>query len=102
MIADGINRAIQSNPSTVFLIEGHTDAVGDDVDNLSLSDRRAEIGGDAVDAAVRRACGKSHVAGLRRAVSQVPVDGPERRNRRVTVRNITPLLNGGEANAAPR
>ena len=41
VIADGINRAIQANPQTVFLIEGHTDAVGSDVDNLSLSDRRA-------------------------------------------------------------
>jgi hypothetical protein len=36
------NRAIAANPSEVFLIEGHTDAVGSDVDNLSLSDRRAE------------------------------------------------------------
>ena len=25
---------------------------------------------------------------------KVPTDGPERRNRRVTVRRITPLLNG--------
>ena len=41
-IADGLNRAIQRNPREVFLIEGHTDAVGNDVDNLSLSDRRAE------------------------------------------------------------
>ena len=37
-----IKRAIQANPQEVFLIEGHTDAVGADVDNLSLSDRRAE------------------------------------------------------------
>src|SRR6201999_2058972 len=41
-IADGLNRAIERNPREVFLIEGHTDAVGNDVDNLSLSDRRAE------------------------------------------------------------
>ena len=41
-IADGINRAIERNPREVFLIEGHTDAVGNDEDNLSLSDRRAE------------------------------------------------------------
>ena len=41
-IADGLNRAIAANPRAVFLIEGHTDAVGIDVDNLSLSDRRAE------------------------------------------------------------
>ena len=41
-IADGLNRAIARNPREVFLIEGHTDAVGNDVDNLSLSDRRAQ------------------------------------------------------------
>ncbi len=41
-IAEGLNRAIVRNPREVFLIEGHTDAVGSDVDNLSLSDRRAE------------------------------------------------------------
>src|SRR5262249_58501955 len=40
-IADGISRAIQANPQEVFMIEGHTDAVGNDVDNLSLSDRPA-------------------------------------------------------------
>ena len=34
---------MQQNPREVFLIEGHTDAVGTDVDNLSLSDRRAEL-----------------------------------------------------------
>src|SRR4029077_4805161 len=41
-IGDGLSRAIQANPREVFLIEGHTDAVGNEVDNLSLSDRRAE------------------------------------------------------------
>ena len=42
LIAQAINRAIQRNPREVFLIEGYTDAVGSDIDNLSLSDRRAE------------------------------------------------------------
>ena len=37
-----MNRAIQDNPREVFLIEGFTDAVGSDIDNLSLSDRRAQ------------------------------------------------------------
>jgi OmpA-OmpF porin, OOP family len=41
-IADGLNRAMERNPREVFMIEGHTDAVGNDDDNLSLSDRRAE------------------------------------------------------------
>ena len=31
-----------ANPDEVFLVEGHTDAVGTEEDNLSLSDRRAE------------------------------------------------------------
>ena len=42
LIAEALNRAIARNPREVFLIEGHTDAVGSDIDNLSLSDRRAE------------------------------------------------------------
>ncbi len=41
-IAEAINQVVGRNPNEVFLIEGHTDAVGNDVANLSLSDRRAE------------------------------------------------------------
>ncbi len=102
VIADGINRAIQSNPSTVFLIEGHTDAVGDDVDNLSLSDRRAESAATLLTQQFGVPAENLTSQGYGEQYLKVPVDGPERRNRRVTVRNITPLLNGGEANAAPR
>ncbi len=70
VIADGLNRAIQRNPREVFLIEGHTDAVGNDVDNLSLSDRRAESAAELLDPAIRRARGKPDVAGLRLAISE--------------------------------
>ncbi len=70
VIAEGLNRAIARNPREVFLIEGHTDAVGNPVDNLSLSDRRAEFGGRAADPAVRGARGKPDLAGLRRAISE--------------------------------
>ena len=41
-LAHVIERVLERNRNEVFLIEGHTDAVGSDVDNLSLSDRRAE------------------------------------------------------------
>ena len=68
----------QANPRAVFLIEGHTDAVGNDVDNLSLSDRRAEFGRHAADAAIRRAGGKPDLAGLWRAISE----GADRRAER--------------------
>ncbi len=70
VIADGLNRAIQRNPREVFLIEGHTDAVGNDVDNLSLSDRRAEFGCRTPDPAIRRAGRKPDVAGLWLAIPQ--------------------------------
>ena len=53
-IAQAIRRAIEQNPNEVYLIEGHTDAVGDEVDNLSLSDRRAEAVRDRAHRAVRR------------------------------------------------
>ena len=41
-IAQAILRVIENSPTEVFLVEGHTDAVGNADDNLSLSDRRAE------------------------------------------------------------
>jgi outer membrane protein OmpA-like peptidoglycan-associated protein len=102
VIADGINRTIQQNPQTVFLIEGHTDAVGNDVDNLSLSDRRAESAATLLTQQFGVPAENLTSQGYGEQYLKVPTDGPERRNRRVTVRNITPLLNGGEANAAPR
>lgn len=102
VIADGINRAIQANPQTVFLIEGHTDAVGSDVDNLSLSDRRAESAATLLTQQFGVPAENLTSQGYGEQYLKIPTDGPERRNRRVTVRNITPLLNGGEANAAPR
>jgi outer membrane protein OmpA-like peptidoglycan-associated protein len=102
VIADGINRVIQSNPQTVFLIEGHTDAVGSDVDNLSLSDRRAESAATLLTQQFGVPAENLTSQGYGEQYLKVPTDGPERLNRRVTVRNITPLLNGGEASAAPR
>jgi outer membrane protein OmpA-like peptidoglycan-associated protein len=41
-IAEAVKQAIGQNPAEIFLVEGHTDAVGSDDDNLSLSDRHAE------------------------------------------------------------
>ena len=83
------------------MIEGHTDAVGSDVDNLSLSDRRAEtvalILSDKFSVPpenmVTQGYGEQHL--------KIPTDGPERRNRRVTVRRITPLLEQGQAGGPP-
>ncbi len=91
-IAKALGRAIERNPAEVFLIEGHTDAVGPDDDNLSLSDRRAEEVarilvqhfGIPPESIVTQGYGEQFL--------KVETDGPERVNRRVSVRRITPLL----------
>jgi OOP family OmpA-OmpF porin len=94
IIADAINRTVADNPRTVFLIEGHTDAVGSDVDNLSLSDRRAEAVATVLSEQFQVPPENLTTQGYGKQYLKIPTDAPERRNRRVTVRNITPLLMG--------
>src|SRR5215471_14152130 len=94
VIADGINRAIAANPSEVFLIEGHTDAVGSDIDNLSLSDRRAESVALVLSQQFGVPPENLTTQGYGAHYLKIPTQGPERANRRVTVRRITPLLTG--------
>ena len=100
-IADGLNRAIAANPRVVFLIEGHTDAVGSDVDNLSLSDRRAESAATLLTQQFGVPAENLTSQGYGEQYLKEQTDGPSRINRRVTVRNITPLLNGGSASLPP-
>jgi OOP family OmpA-OmpF porin len=101
VIADGLNRAISRNPRAVFLIEGHTDAVGADIDNLSLSDRRAESAAELLTQQFQVPAENLTSQGYGEQYLKIPTDGPERQNRRVTIRNITPLLNGGTASLPP-
>jgi OOP family OmpA-OmpF porin len=100
-IADGLNRAIQANPREVFLIEGHTDAVGNDVDNLSLSDRRAESAATLLTQQFAVPAENLTSQGYGEQYLKEQTDGPSRINRRVTIRRITPLLNGGTASLPP-
>ncbi|MGH6643216.1 MAG: OmpA family protein, partial [Bradyrhizobium sp.] len=100
-IADGLNRAIQANPRAVFLIEGHTDKVGSDIDNLSLSDRRAESAATLLTQQFGVPAENLTSQGYGEQYPKDPTDGPSEINRRVTIRNITPLLNGGQASLPP-
>jgi outer membrane protein OmpA-like peptidoglycan-associated protein len=93
-IADGLQQAIQENPGEVFLIEGHTDAVGSDIDNLSLSDRRAESVAQVLTEQFNIPPENLTTQGYGKQYLKIPTPEPERRNRRVTIRRITPLLNG--------
>ena len=95
-IAGGMLDVIDEKPDTVFLLEGHTDAVGSDISNLTLSDRRAEaVARILVDAygvppenLVTQGYGEEYL--------KIPTQASELQNRRVTVRNITPILAASE------
>lgn len=91
-IADGINRAVAKNPREVFMIEGHTDAVGSDEDNLSLSDRRAEAVAVALTEQFRVPPENLVTQGYGEQYLKVETEGPSEENRRVAVRRITPLI----------
>jgi OOP family OmpA-OmpF porin len=93
-VAQGVSRALQHNPREVFMIEGFTDAVGNDVDNLSLSDRRAESVALVLSSQFNIPPENLTTQGYGKQFLKVPTDGPERANRRVAVQRITPLLMG--------
>jgi outer membrane protein OmpA-like peptidoglycan-associated protein len=93
-VADAMRRILARNPDEIFLIEGHTDAVGDDVDNLSLSDRRAESVAVILTEVYQTPPENLVTQGYGEQYLKVPTDGPSRENRRVTARRITPLLQG--------
>jgi outer membrane protein OmpA-like peptidoglycan-associated protein len=96
-IGGAIRRVIERNPDEVFMIEGHTDAVGADVDNLSLSDRRAESVAVILTDAYQIPPENLVTQGYGEQHPKIPDIGPSRENRRVAVRRITPLLNGAVA-----
>jgi len=99
VIAEGINRALQRNPQEVFMVEGYTDAVGNEEDNLSLSDRRAESVAVALTEQYKVPPENLVTQGYGEQNLKVPTQGPEEANRRVAVRRITPLLDQQAATA---
>lgn len=100
-IAQGLNQAISRNPREVFLIEGHTDAVGSDVDNLSLSDRRAEAVAQVLTEQFQVPAENLTSQGYGEQYLKVQTQGPELANRRVSLRRITLLLSGQNQTVAP-
>lgn len=91
-IARAIGRVIDGNPAEVFLVEGHTDAVGTDEDNLSLSDRRAESVAQILVEHFQIPIENLVTQGYGEQFLKVETQAPERLNRRVAMRRITPLL----------
>jgi outer membrane protein OmpA-like peptidoglycan-associated protein len=83
---------LAANPDEVYLIEGHTDAVGSDYDNLILSDQRAEAVAVALSQNFEIPPENLVTEGYGEQYLKVETEAAERQNRRVTVRRITPLL----------
>lgn len=98
VIAAAIRQALQKQPNEVFLIEGHTDAVGADVDNLSLSDRRAESVAEILTRNFQVPPENLTTQGYGEQYLKVNTQDAARENRRVTLRRITPLLANAQGN----
>lgn len=91
-IARSISKILTANSEEIFLVEGHTDAVGPDVDNMSLSDRRAQSVATVLTQTFGIPAENLVTQGYGEQVLKEATEGPSRVNRRVTVRRITPLL----------
>ena len=87
-----ISDIIADDPSQVFLIEGHTDAVGSASYNLALSDRRAETVALALTEYFGVPPENLITQGYGERYLKIQTLEDERLNRRAAVRNITPLL----------
>ena len=83
---------VDDNPREVFLIEGHTDAVGSAAYNLALSDRRAESVALALTEYFQVPPENLVVQGYGEEFLKVNTAADERANRRASVRRITDLL----------
>ena len=91
-IASVIERVLKKYPREVFLIEGHTDAVGSDAYNAKLSKSRAE--------AVKKALTSFYIipgknlktAGLGERYLKIPTADAEQENRRVSISRATALI----------
>ena len=91
-IANAMTRMLDENPAETFLIEGHTDAVGSQNANLSLSDRRAETVAAALSEVFEIPPENLVTQGYGETYLKVKTEEPNRTNRRVAVRRITPLV----------
>ena len=91
-IGVAIEEAIGENEDEVYLIEGHTDAVGSDLSNLELSDRRAEEVARLLTEYFEIPPENLVSQGFGEAYLKVDTEAASQANRRVTIRRITPLL----------
>jgi outer membrane protein OmpA-like peptidoglycan-associated protein len=100
VIGNALADIIADDPNEVFYIEGHTDAVGSNLSNLALSDKRAESIAEILTFYFNIPPENLVTQGYGEQYLKVLTAGPERQNRRASVRRITPLLVGQPLAAA--
>ena len=93
-LAMAIHRVLRLRPDEVFMIEGHTDAVGADLDNLTLSDHRAETVASILTSQFQVPPENMFPQGYGEQFLKEQTQGPSRINRRVTARRVGPLMTG--------
>lgn len=91
-IGEIIEEIVFSQPGEVFLIEGHTDAVGSDSYNFALSQERALGVKEALLDYFNIPAENLVAIGYGERYLRIPTPFSEQENRRVSVRRITPLL----------
>ena len=91
-IGEAIERIIAAHSGEVFLIEGHTDAVGSADYNQRLSEKRALAVKQALTEYFNIPADNLVTIGYGERFLKIPVPDAEPENRRVSIRRITPLL----------
>jgi outer membrane protein OmpA-like peptidoglycan-associated protein len=91
-VGEVIEKILAAHPGEVFLLEGHTDAVGSDNYNLDLSRRRAEAVKQALVTYYNIDARNIETAGYGEQFLRIQTPDAEEENRRVTIRRATPLV----------
>ena len=91
-IAEIMEQILAVNPGEVFMIEGHTDAVGSDPSNLELSRERAKAVKQALTTYYVIPGENLKTVGFGERYLKIPTSEPEAENRRVSIARITALV----------
>ncbi len=91
-IAEVMERILAKHPREVFLIEGHTDAVGSDAANLALSRQRATAIKKALTTYYVIPAANLETVGYGERYLKIPTAEAEQENRRVSVSRATALI----------
>ncbi|MEO6395136.1 MAG: OmpA family protein [Devosia sp.] len=91
-VAKAMLKILDRNPGEVFLIEGHTDAVGSDQSNLVLSDKRAATVAGILTEYYDIPAENLVTQGYGERYLKVKTEDAEELNRRVTIKDITSLI----------